>query len=80
MGCREHAGFPDAELALALVHVFAEEKMKFVRRHGALEFRPLDCLAHKRVGIEQHVVVEKHVVNADDALAPQLHIVERGRA
>ena len=54
--------------------------MKFVRAHRPLELRSLDHLAHKGVGIEQHVVIEEHVVDADDAVAAQLHVVEEGRA
>ena len=53
--------------------------MKLVGAHRALEFRSLDDFADERVGVEQHIVVEENVVNANHAVATQRHEIRRGR-
>ena len=69
VGGREHGAVLESQFASALGDIFAEQVMKLVGAHGALELRALDDLAHEGVGIEQHVVIEEHVVDADDAVA-----------
>ena len=54
--------------------------MEFVCAHRALKLRTLNDLAHKCVGIEQHVVVEKDVVNPDDAFLAKMHVIKERRA
>ena len=76
----DERGIFEAEFAFALVDVFAEEVVKFVGAHGALEFAALDDLADEGVGVEQNVVVEEDVVNADDPAFAEVDVVEERRA
>jgi hypothetical protein len=39
----------------------------------------LDDLAHKGVGIQQDIEVKKNVINADDPVAMQRHVIQKGR-
>ena len=72
----EHARLLQAELAAALVNVFAQQIVKFVGAHRALEFGSLDDFPYERVGVEQHVVVKENVVDANDAVTVQFHVVQ----
>ena len=69
----------DAEFFLPLGNVFAKQMVELIRGHRLLEFRPLDDLAHERIRVQQYIIVKQHVVNADDSLVAQLHVVEKGR-
>ena len=80
IGGAEQAVSFNAKSSLALIDIFAEQVMKFVRAHRALKLGPLDHLPHKGVGIQQHVVIEQHVVNANDAVVAQLDVIEKRRA
>ena len=70
---------PDAQLLLAGVHILAQQVVELVGAHHLLELRPLDDLTHEGVGVEQHVVVEEHIVDADDALIVQFHVIQERR-
>ena len=61
----------DADLQQPL----ADQVMQFGGGHGPLR-ECLEDLAQKAVGIEQHLVEEEHVVDADDARLVQIGIVE----
>ena len=51
--------------------------MKFIRAKRPLEFRAGDHFANESIGIKQHVVVEKNIVNADNTVAMEVDL--RGR-
>src|SRR5439155_26233194 len=72
-GCEDGAVVQFQFLA-ALADVFAEQVVKFIRAHRALEFGAPNDFADEGVGVEQHVVVKEHVVNADDAFTVQFHV------
>ncbi len=68
---RQQRLLSDAERALALAHVLAAEIVELGARHGALKLRTLNDRPKKGVRREQHVVVEKDVVDPDDAFVTQ---------
>ncbi len=70
----------EAQLVLTTAQVLAAQEVELGRTHRALELRSRDDLAEERVGVEQHVVVEEDVVDADDALFAQFHVVGLVRA
>ncbi len=76
----DERGIFEAEFALALADVFAEEIMEFVGAHGPLELATADDLADEGVGVEQDGVVEEDVVDADDVAFAQFDVVEKRRA
>ena len=43
--------------------------MKLVRAHRLLKLRRDDHFADERVRVEQHVVIEQNVIDANDAVA-----------
>ena len=54
--------------------------MKLVGSHALLKFGTLDDLADEGVRIEQDIIIEKHVVNPDDAFFAEVDVVEKRRA
>ena len=53
----------------------ADQVMQFGGGHRTL-WEGLEALADEAVGIEQHLVAEEHVVDADDARLVQIGIAE----
>src|SRR5437773_3414235 len=60
----------------ALEHVLAGEVMKLRRAHRVLKLCACDDVAKERIGLQQDVIVEKDVVDANDALFAQDAIIE----
>ena len=75
VGGAQDAGFLEAELLFAGEHVAAQEMVEFVGAHRALELGALNDLADKSVGVEEHVVGKQHVIDADDAVVAEHHVV-----
>ena len=53
--------------------------MKLRGRHRPVHFRPDEEFADVRVGFEQHGRREQNIVNPNDALFVQLHVVDKRR-
>ena len=66
MSSREQRFLTDAKRFLALTHVLAGKIVKLRARHRSLEFLAGDDFAEKRIGRQQHVVIEENVVDAHD--------------
>src|SRR6266576_1437765 len=62
----------------ALADVAAQQVVVLRRAHGPLELRARRHFPDVGVGRQQHLVVEEDVVDADDTLLAQLHIVREG--
>ena len=77
---RQQRAARQLEHALALRDVTPGAIMKFRSAHRMLKFLVARDLAEKRIGREQHVIIEKDVVDAHHALIAQRDVIGFGRA
>ena len=76
IGRRQNAHLAEAVLLLVLGEDFAQVVIELPRAHLLLEFRPDQDTPQPPVGLHQDIfIVEQNIVDARDALVPQVHVV-----